>query len=76
MFFRLSMGAGLIAATAFIQALFMSVGLNNLKPIEERRPGSWLAACDHDSESDVRCVLQRGLAPQGSPVFEQSRRQA
>jgi hypothetical protein len=40
MFFRLSMGAGLIAATVVIQALFMSVGLNTFKRIEERRPGA------------------------------------
>jgi Ion channel len=39
MFFRLSMGAGLIAATVVIQAMFMTVGLNNFKRIEERRPG-------------------------------------
>jgi Ion channel len=40
MFFRLSLGAGLIAATVVIQALFMTVGLNNFKRIEERRPGA------------------------------------
>ena len=40
MFFRLSLGAGLIAATVIIQALFMSFGLNNFKRIEERRPGA------------------------------------
>ena len=40
MFFRLSLGAGLIAATVVIQALFMSVGLNIFKRIEERRPGA------------------------------------
>ena len=40
MFFRLSFGAGLIAATVVIQALFMTVGLNNFKRIEERRPGA------------------------------------
>ena len=40
MFFRLSLGAALIAATVVIQALFMTVGLNNFKRIEERRPGA------------------------------------
>ena len=40
MFFRLSLGAGLIAASVVIQALFMTVGLNNFKRIEERRPGA------------------------------------
>ena len=40
MFFRLSMAAGLIAATVVIQALFMTVGLNKFKRIEERRPGA------------------------------------
>ena len=40
MFFRFSMGAGLIGATAVIQALFMTVGLNNFKRIEEHRPGA------------------------------------
>ncbi len=38
MFLRLSLGAGLIAATVVIQALFMSVGLDYFKRIEERRP--------------------------------------
>src|SRR3990170_3325410 len=38
MFLRLGLGAGLIAATVVIQALFMSVGLNNFKRIAERRP--------------------------------------
>jgi hypothetical protein len=40
MFFRLSLGAGLIAATVVIQALFMTVGLSTFKRIEERRPGA------------------------------------
>ena len=40
MFLRLGLGAGLIAATVVIQAVFMSVGLNNFKRIEERRPGA------------------------------------
>jgi hypothetical protein len=40
MFFRLSLGAGLIAATVVIQALFMSAGLNTFKRFEERRPGA------------------------------------
>ena len=40
MFFRLSLGAALIAATVVIQALFMTVGLNVFKRIEERRPGA------------------------------------
>jgi hypothetical protein len=40
MFVRLSLGAGLIAATVIIQALFMSVGLNTFKRIEELRPGA------------------------------------
>ena len=40
MFLRLSLGAGLIAATVVIQALFMSVGLNNFKRIEARWPGA------------------------------------
>ena len=40
MFFRLSLGAGLIAATVVVQALFMTVGLSNFKRIEERRPGA------------------------------------
>ena len=40
MFFRLSMAAGLIAATVVIQALFMTVGLSTIKRIEERRPGA------------------------------------
>jgi hypothetical protein len=44
MFFRLSLGAGLIAATVVIQALFMTVGLSTFKRIEERRPGPWLAS--------------------------------
>ena len=44
MFFRLSMAAGLIAATVVIQALFMTVGLNKFKRIEERRLGLWLAS--------------------------------
>ena len=39
MFIRLSLGAGLIAATVIIQALFMSAGLNTFKRIEELRPG-------------------------------------
>ena len=38
MFFRLSLAAGLIAATVVIQALFMSVGLSIFKRIEERKP--------------------------------------
>ena len=38
MFFRLSMGVGLIAPTAVIQAL--TVGLNDFKRIEERRLGA------------------------------------
>ena len=37
---RLVLAAGLIAATVMIQALFMSVGLNTFKRIEERRPGA------------------------------------
>ena len=40
MFVRLSLGAGLIAATVIIQALFMSAGLNTFKRIEELRPGA------------------------------------
>ena len=40
MFVRLSLAAGLITATVVIQALFMSVGLNTFKRIEERRPGA------------------------------------
>ena len=40
MFFRLSLAAGLIAATVVIQALFMSVGLSIFKRIEERKPGA------------------------------------
>ena len=40
MLFRLSLAAGLIAATVVIQALFMSVGMNTFKRIEERRPGA------------------------------------
>ena len=40
MFFRLSLGAGLIAATVVVQALFMTVGLSTFKRIEERRPGA------------------------------------
>jgi small-conductance mechanosensitive channel len=40
MFVRLSLGAGLIAATVIIQALFMSAGLNTFKQIEELRPGA------------------------------------
>ena len=43
MFLRLSLGAGLIAATVVIQALFMSVGLNNFKRIEGPGLGPWLA---------------------------------
>ena len=38
MFFRLSLGAALIAATVVTQALFMTVGLNVFRRIEERRP--------------------------------------
>ncbi len=38
--FPLSMAAGLIAATVVIQALFMTVGLNKFKRIEERWPGA------------------------------------
>jgi hypothetical protein len=51
MFFRLCMAAGLIAATVVIQALFMTVGLNKFKRIEERRPGA-MAACYYDSDMD------------------------
>ena len=40
MFFRLSLGAGLIASTVAIQALFMNFGLNHFKRMEERRPGA------------------------------------
>lgn len=40
MLLRLSLAAGLIAATVVIQALFMSVGMNTFKRIEERRPGA------------------------------------
>jgi voltage-gated potassium channel Kch len=40
MFFRLSLGAALIAVTVAIQALFMTVGLNIFKRIEKRRPGA------------------------------------
>jgi small-conductance mechanosensitive channel len=40
MFVRLSLGAGLIAVTVIIQALFMSAGLNTFKRIEELRPGA------------------------------------
>jgi voltage-gated potassium channel Kch len=40
MFVRLSLAAGLIAATVVIQALFMSAGLNTFKRIEEHRPGA------------------------------------
>jgi hypothetical protein len=39
MLFRLSLAAGLIAASVVIQALFMSAGLNTFKRIEEHRPG-------------------------------------
>jgi voltage-gated potassium channel Kch len=39
MFLRLSMGAGLIAITVAIQALFMSAGLRTFKRIEAQRPG-------------------------------------
>jgi small-conductance mechanosensitive channel len=39
MLVRLSLGAGLIAATVIIQALFMSAGLNTFKRVEELRPG-------------------------------------
>ena len=38
MFFRLSLGAALIAAT--YPSLFMTIGLNIFKRIEERRPGA------------------------------------
>jgi voltage-gated potassium channel Kch len=38
MFVRLSLAAGLIAATVVIQAVFMSAGLNTFKRIEEHRP--------------------------------------
>ena len=44
MFFRLSLGAALIAATVVIQALFMTVGLNIFKRIEGAGPGPWLAS--------------------------------
>jgi hypothetical protein len=40
MFVRLSLAAGLIAATVVVQALFMSAGLNTFKRIEEHRPGA------------------------------------
>ena len=40
MFLRLSLGAGLIAATVVIMALFMSVGLNAIRRIEEAKPGA------------------------------------
>ena len=40
MFVRLGLAAGLITATVVIQALFMSVGLNTFKRIEERKPGA------------------------------------
>ena len=40
MFVRLSLAAGLIAATVVIQALFMSAGLNIFKRVEEHRPGA------------------------------------
>ena len=40
MFVRLSLAAGLIAATVVIQALFMSAGLNTFKRMEEHRPGA------------------------------------
>ena len=40
MLVRLSLAAGLIAATVIIQALFMSVGLKTFKRIEEPRPGT------------------------------------
>lgn len=39
MILRLSMAAGLIAATVVIQALFMSAGLRTFKRIEAQRPG-------------------------------------
>src|SRR5262245_28366750 len=40
MLVRLSLAAGLIAATVVIQALFMSAGLNSFKRMEEHRPGA------------------------------------
>src|SRR5262245_57416329 len=40
MLFRLSLAAGLIAATVVIQALFMSAGLNTFERIEQHRPVS------------------------------------
>jgi voltage-gated potassium channel Kch len=40
MLFRLSMAAGLIAATVVIQALFMSAGMRTFEWIEEHRPGA------------------------------------
>ena len=40
MFARLSLAAGLIAATVVIQALFMSAGLNTFKRIEVHKPGA------------------------------------
>ena len=53
MFFRLSLGAGLIAATVVVQALFMTVGLSNFKRIEERRPGGHGSqAWYHNSDMD------------------------
>jgi Ion channel len=39
MVLRLSMAAGLIAATVVIQALFMAAGLRIFKWVEEHRPG-------------------------------------
>ena len=40
MIVRLSLGAGLIAATVIIQAIFMSAGLNTFRRLEEHRPGA------------------------------------
>ena len=54
MVFRLGLGAGLIAATVVIQALFMTVGLNQFKRIEERRPG---ALARHPATTTVIWVL-------------------
>ena len=44
MFVRLSLGAGLIAATVVIQALFMTAGLSTFKRIESADRGPWLAS--------------------------------
>ena len=61
MFFRFSMGDGLIAASVVIRALFMTIGLNNFKRVEEHIPEPLDGFCSSPFAGGGDCSFSIGL---------------